>query len=71
MRISIFNVYNDVKEEITSIYTEDEIAAFKNFDEFWDSVDVLNAYEPDWEKWKGKGVKDVYVLVFRELTGGR
>lgn len=57
-----------VKEEVEASYSEDEISAFKSFKEFWEAIEVLNAYEEEWSEYLSNGVKAIYIAVFYELT---
>ena len=52
--------------EILSAFTAQEITEFKTFDEFWDMVDTMNAYEDEWEGVKGE-YKSTYQEVYNEL----
>lgn len=38
-----------ILSEIMSSYAMSELKAFKDFEDFWDAVDVQNGYEEDWE----------------------
>ena len=48
--------------EILSAFTAQEINEFKTFQDFWEQVDTMNAYEDDWE-----GVKDKYQSTYEEV----
>lgn len=43
-----------IKTEITASFAPEEISEFADFEEFFDVVDVQNAYETAWKprKWK-------------------
>lgn len=55
-----------VTQEVLATYTHDEIRAYKNFQDFWEDVDINNAYEEEWESWKRRGIKSVYLKVYYE-----
>lgn len=62
-----------VIEEVVSCFTEKEMKSFKNFEDFFQEIDVINAYEPEWNN--GKGYKSYYKKVWKmflnnELTFG-
>jgi len=63
------NLEESVNTEVTECYTPEEIAHFEHFEAFWDAIDVQNAYEEDWDKWQGKGIKETYKIVFDKLRG--
>lgn len=57
-----------VKEEIMSSFLPCEIdGPSLTFEAFWSQVDVMNAYEEEWPKWKASGIKAIYQQVFEEL----
>jgi hypothetical protein len=59
---------DDVREEVESSFEEDEMAEFKNFKEFFDAVDTMNAYE---EEWKPKKWKPYYEEIYKEYKSGK
>ena len=42
------NIEELVTSEILGSYSHEEILSFKSFNEFWDSVEALNAFEEEW-----------------------
>jgi hypothetical protein len=59
-------LYNLVRTEIILCFTLEEIKSW-TFEEFWEQVDVTNAYEEVWTDWLQKGIKDIYKQVYTEL----
>lgn len=70
MSKSITHMKGPVKTEIFSSFTKEEIILFVNFDEFWDQVDAQNAYEEEWQDWKNKGIKNIYLEIYQEIISG-
>lgn len=62
-----FNLLSAVMTEIEASFTREEINAFPDFEAFWAEIDVINAYEDEWEAWKKKGIKETYKQIFKEL----
>ena len=58
----------NVETEIRSSFDEDELKDFKDFEDFFSTVDAQNAYEPEWKpkKWKPY-YKSVYDKIMQEL----
>jgi len=57
--------YKIVKNEVMASYMREDLDAFNSFEEFFNHVDVSNAYEEFWEVEKEKW-KLYYELVFSE-----
>lgn len=55
--------------EVDASFTQEELNDYSDFQDFWGDVEVQNAYEEEWERWKAKGVKEVYLRVFNERRG--
>ena len=59
-----------VYEELTADYDKhtahQAFDKFSTFKEFWDDVDVTNAYEEEWKEWKRKGIKNLYKEIYNE-----
>ena len=52
-----------VKTEVDSTFV---LNSYTCFDEFWDDVEVANAYEEEWIGLKNMGVKEIYRQVYNE-----
>ena len=59
-----------VREEITTSYSEAEMSVFACFDDFFAEVDVMNAYEEDWDELKDD-LKHHYESVWNEYKNGK
>lgn len=64
------NIESHVMREVLGSYSHDEIREFKNFQEFWDQIDILNAHEEEWQEYKEAGVKSVYSKTYYQLKRG-
>jgi hypothetical protein len=60
------NIFNDVKNEVLSCFSEDEIKV-KSWNDFWNEIDVLNAYEEAWNDCKNEGIQKTYKKVFEDI----
>lgn len=49
------DILNDIEKEILASFEVEELRRM-NFGEFWAEIDVINAYEDDWnpDTWKDK-----------------
>jgi hypothetical protein len=57
-----------IRESVTSSYTEEEMGEFKDFEEFFDAVDVQNGFESDW---KPKKWKPYFEAIYNEFKNGK
>lgn len=58
-----------VTHDIAFSFTDEQLRNdFINFEDFWGTIDVQNAYEDEWEAQK-ESLKPVYKFVFKTLTG--
>lgn len=55
----------DIKRDVIELIEEGDIPT-ESFEEFFDYVDTLNAYE---EEWDAKKYKSIYLSVYEELKG--
>jgi len=55
-------ILNAIRSEVLSCFESDEIKGFTSFDDFFEEVDVINAYEEEWED-----SKDVYRPYFETV----
>ena len=56
-----------IVEEILISFTLEELKAM-SLSEFIDAIDVLNAYEEEWQYWKNSGVLELYKYAYEVLT---
>lgn len=64
------NEYEMILAEVLSIYTSQEMRGFKSFDEFWDQVNIQNAYEEEWTEEAKAHYKPYYKSVYSILRAG-
>lgn len=68
LKSKIIGLMDDIKQEILSTYTLEDINKFKNFEEFFDEIDILNAYK---ESWQPAYYKPFYLFVYNEIKAGK
>jgi hypothetical protein len=56
-----------VAMEVNGSFETYEIKNCKTFQEFWEKIEILNAYEEEWKHWKARGIRSVYERVFNQL----
>jgi hypothetical protein len=59
-----------IEMEVRGNYTKYDIIEFKNFEEFFDSIEVDNAYEEGWEDSKDF-YKPYYQSVYETMLKGK
>jgi len=60
------SIFNDVKNEVLSCFSENEIKVM-SWNDFWNEIDVLNAYEETWNDCKNEGIQKTYKKVFEDI----
>lgn len=60
----------DIKDDLLASFDEKDFEKTKTFDKFWAQVDVLNAYEEEWEEEKDE-LKPYYKAIWDEYKSGK
>jgi len=58
-----------IEIDLAGSFEPEDLAKIKSFDDFWDEIDTLQAYEEEWEENKDN-LKQYYKVIWKKIEAG-